>query len=889
VIPTRPVRRAINQYTIGESSNSDPEAALPGRSHLRLALFLLCVLSGPAGTLGAEDPSDTLHPLAQLDWSTDSTQPGRFIAAHGRRSAIFGYSESGLESWAYPVQILTSFGVAFRQQGTTTEIDGRTVLRRIIYGPASVTRIYSGPDFIVREKLFTPLDAPGTLVSYEVAGARPLDILIRFVPVLDLMWPGSVGGQEINWSSAASAYLLSEPTGRYTAFVGSPDIVAHDDTANSNKPAGRAGGLAFTIRAGGGHSGRVVIAAGMAGQDATAIAKRLLNDSTSLEEAAVDHYEGVLNHALQIETPDPLVNRALSWSEIALDQAWVCNPDLGCGQVAGYGPSRKARRPQYDWFFAGDGLVSIRALLALAQYERAREELEFILKFRDRNTGMIWHELSQSAGTLKWDQYPYMYVHVDVTFDFLGAVADYYSTTGDLGFVTRNWDALQSAYRYCRSLLDPKEGLPRIPSDKQGHNEQDPLNDELTLSVSWLTASEAFADLAAAAGHQGAAKAARNASQRARQAIGRRYWDPRQQIWISGHTRTGEPVVPRDSRAASTVQESLFSAQQRASLLDQLSSHEFQTDWGTRGKASSSTTYDPNSYASGSVWAIGTAAVADAFWAEHRPVTALPVWSGLLPWLSLDSLGHMHETLAGDYYHEELESVPEQTWSSASFLSSTVHGLLGLRVDGVSRHLSFAPHLPPDWNAITLRHLRVGGAEITLSMLRSADQIRLEARNEGPPITLVFNPELPFGAQLTGARAGDRPITATLEQNPQDTHAHLQISLPRGNTVLTVSYAGGVSIIPAPPHPAIGEPSTAIKVTGVALQDGVLTIEFDHIVSAQSSFELRTPWAIKDAQGADFATAAPAVYRFTVNAAAHDGRHEYERSKVVVRFAGLAQ
>ncbi|MDB6092380.1 MAG: hypothetical protein JWN85_5164 [Gammaproteobacteria bacterium] len=858
---------------------------MQGKSYLRLALFLLCALSGPVGILAADDPSDARRSLQQLDWSTESTQPGRFIAAHGRRSAIFGYSESGLESWAYPVQILTSFGVAFRQQGATTETDGRSVLRRIIYAPAFVTRIYAGPDYIVREKIFTPLDTPGTLVSYEVAGAHPLDIVIRFVPVLDLMWPGSVGGQETKWSSAASAYLLSEPTHRYTAFVGSPDIVAHDDTANTNKPAARSGGLAFTIRAGGGHTGRVVIAGGLPGQDATATAKRLLSDSASLEEAAADHYQRVLNDALQIETPDPLVNRALSWSEIALDQAWVCNPDLGCGQVAGYGPSRQGRRPQYDWFFAGDGLVSTRALLASAQYDRARDELEFILKFQKRSTGMIWHELSQSAGALKWEQYPYMFVHVDVTFDFLATVAHYYSTTGDLDFVTRHWDSLQSAYRYCRSLLDPKDGLPRIPSDKQGHNEQDPLNDELTLSASWVTAAEAFADLAAASGHQAAAKAARNASQRARQAIGREYWDPRQQVWISGHTRSGQSLAPRDSGAAITVLEFLSSAQERDSLLDQLASHEFQADWGTRSKASTSTTYDPNSYASGSVWGIGTAAVADAFWAEHRPVTALPIWSGLLPWLSLDSLGHMHETLAGDYYHEELESVPEQTWSSASFLTTSVRGLLGLRVDGASRHLSFAPHLPPGWNAITLRHLRVAGAEITLNMLRSADEIRLEARNEGTPVTLVFDPELPFGARLTGARAGNLPIAANLEENRQDTHARLEVSLPRGNTLLTIAYAGGVAIVPVPPQPLIGEPSTAIKVTGVTLKDRVLTIEFDHMVSARSSFELHTPWVIKDAQGADFASTAPSVYRFTVNAIAQDGRVEYERSKVVVRFA----
>ena len=87
----------------------------------------------------------------QLTWSTDSAQPARFVAVHGRRSAIFGYSEHGLEIWAYPLQVVDSFGVAFRKQDGTTEIDGGAVLRRIEYTPEAVTRVYVGPDFAVRE------------------------------------------------------------------------------------------------------------------------------------------------------------------------------------------------------------------------------------------------------------------------------------------------------------------------------------------------------------------------------------------------------------------------------------------------------------------------------------------------------------------------------------------------------------------------------------------------------------------------------------------------------------------------------------------------------------------------------------------------------------------
>lgn len=850
-------------------------------------LFALHALLACSGHLGAQAQSETDRAASKLAWSTDSTGPSRFLSVHGRRAAIFGYSEDGLEIWAYPLQILSSFRVTFRAEGTTTGIDGQTLLRRVIYSPEAVTRVYAGPDFIVREKLFVPLDLEGAIISYEVDGARHVDIVIRFIPVLDLMWPASVGGQETVWDSAASAYLLSESTHRFTASVGSPDIVAHDETPNSSRRVGRSPGLAFTIRAGGGHNTAQVIVAGSAlAQDPSVMAKRLLEEGPSLEKAAVDHYSSLLSHALQIETPDPDTNRALAWSEIALDQAWVCNPALGCGLVAGYGPSRKARRPQYDWFFAGDGMVDLRSLLAAGQYDRARQELEFILKYQDQKTGMIWHELSQSAGWLDWAKYPYMYVHVELTFYFLAAVADYFFATGDQKFVNANWESLQSAYQYCRALLDPNDGLPRIPFDKEGSREQEALGDELTLSASWVAAAQSFANLASATGHAQVAQQAAAAAEQGSRAIARRYWDERQHFWITGYTRSGAPLIDRGIGPASVLGKPLFSQEQRNSLADQLASSDFQADWGTRGKASSASTYDPNSYASGSVWAIGTAGTATAFWAEHRPATALPIWRALVAWSSLDSLGHMHEALAGDYYHEELESVPEQTWSSASFFTTTVSGLLGLQVDGASNRVTFAPHLPANWDAIALRNVHVGASDVSMKMVQSVAEMRLQLHNEGTPVDIVFDPEIPLGAKIRSARIGNRSVVATLEEHPQDSHARMEFTLPHGSTLLTLSYVGGVAIMLAPSQLEVGEPSKDLKITGMHLEGRVLAINFDYRPSPSPSFKLRTPWRIKNAQGAAFEAVGPAVYRVTVSASLEDkASHDYQKGKVIVTFA----
>jgi glycogen debranching enzyme len=858
---------------------------LPLNREARSIALLLLTLVVPFGQLTGEtsDGSD----LSSLIWNTDS-QPARFISVHGRRAAILGYSQTGLEVWAYPVQILSSYTVGFRLQNSATGIDGTSILRRIIYSPESVTRIYAGPDFIVREKVFVPLDEPGAIIDYEVDSRRALDIEIFFTPVLDLMWPAGIGGQEVAWNPAISGYLVSEATHRVTASICSPDIVAHDETPNENQHVGRSPGVGFTMRNGrdGHNTARVTIALNSPLQDSTETAEALATRAASLENDATNHYLDYLQHGLQIETPDFDTNRALAWSRIALDQSWVCNPDLGCGIVAGYGPSRKARRPQYDWFFSGDGMVAIQALLATGQYERTREELEFILKYQNQKNGMIWHELSQSTGWLDWNKYPYLFVHVDLTFDFLNAVGSYYAATGDLAFVKEHWASIQSAYDYCHSLLNTKDGLPRIPPDKEGSREQDPLSEELTLSMSWVESSRNFAVLAAATNHNADVQAAVAASQRTDSEIVNRYWDKQKNAWITGYTHSGIPVVDRDLGPMHLITKSYVPREQRGVLADQLSSSDFQTDWGTRGIASSSSTYKPNSYSSGSVWAIQTADAASTLWEAHRPASALPIWSALVPWSSLDSLGHMNEALAGDYYHEEMESVPEQTWSSAGFLTAAVHGLLGLQVDGVSRSVTFAPHLPPTWNSISLRHVRVGDSEIGIGMFQSDKEVRLELQNDGAPVGVIFDPEIPFGAKPQGAHLGNQAIVAALEQNPQDTHTKVAFDLPHGSNTLTINYTGGVAIIPDPSHLMIGESSKAIKFTEVNLQGRVYTVKFDYVPSEVSGFEIRSQWIIKNIEGATFLSISPGSYRIDVRAAASDKDPRlYQHGSVVVRFA----
>ena len=480
------------------------------RAHaaLRTGMYLisLLLLSGSSAIsalaqktdLGQQSLSD------QFALSTDSVGPRRFVAVHGRRSVIMGYPETGLEVWAYPFQILSNYRIGFRSQGATSETDGRRLLRRIIYRPDSVTRVYIGPDYIVRETLFTPLEEAGAILRYEVEG-KPVDIEVHFTPVLNLMWPGAIGGQFAEWNPELPGYVLSEPTHQFSASIASSEIVTHDTTVNSALRT--SGELAFSIRPRAKEADSQSIATVYVAslpensKDPGAAIRGLSAHRADLEAQAAKHYADLTQGALRIRTPDGYVNHALEWAEIALDQAWVCIPQLGCGMVAGYGPSRDARRPQYDWFFAGDGLVATNALLSAGEYSRAREELEFIMKYQDPKTGMIWHELSQSAGLIDWKKYPYMYVHVDISFDYLNTVARYVEVSGDTTFATDHWSSIAAAYQYCQSVIRASDHLPHIPADKEGGDEQDRPDDDLSLSSSWVAATESFAELAALTGH----------------------------------------------------------------------------------------------------------------------------------------------------------------------------------------------------------------------------------------------------------------------------------------------------------------------------------------------------------------------------------------------------
>lgn len=853
-----------------------------------LLLGAALTLSTAAGLLAQQAPERSAH-LAALAWKTDAAEPERFVAVHGREAAIFGYPENGLEVWTYPIQLMSGYQISFHEPGRVEPIAGRQILRRVEYFPTRVVRIYVGPDFVVSETLFVPLHQPGVTVHYTVEGKTGVAIVVHFEPSLNLMWPGALGGQGIHWEKAVSGYVEQEPLYGYSATIASPEAVEHDTFDNPAIALHRGMALVLKPRLSADGASSADLYAGLDAPHArlSATVQTLEKDHDQLQMQAEQHDRQWLDSSLRIETPEAAVNHALEWAELALDQAWVCNPQLGCGEVAGYGPSRAGRRPQYDWFFAGDGLAAVDGLLAAGDYDRARQELAFITKYQNPHNGMIWHELSQSAGLIDWQhKYPYMYVHVDTTYQYLAGVAAYVEASGDREFVSTHWRNLAAAYQYCRSLIRASTHLPQIPAGKEGENEQLSMRDDIALSSAWISAADSFAKLATIAGHPSQAAEATESASNARAAIAAHDWDREQHLWLQGHTVTGQPVFSQRPRPSGILLQHVFSQQQTDQALDELTSPAFLTDWGIRSMAAGSAEFDPDSYAGGSVSALGSAEVAETFWGEHRPLTAWNLWYSLLAWNTLDSEGHLHEVLAGDYFHPEVQSVPEQTWSSAGYLSAAVHGLLGIEVHAAAHQLTFAPHLPGSWKKLSVTHLKAGASTLNLHIRTSESGIELRVENSGMPVEIAFRPEVPLGAAITSASVNASPAGVTAQQYPQEEDADVHFQARRGVTVCRIAYTGGVALMPVLEPPAIGGESRNLRIVSTTLTEHELHILAYVHDAAHSTILLRSPWKPQAARGAALSNAGADLYRLQLqgNSSGAKACCRYRQVRALIRF-----
>ena len=229
------------------------------------------------------------------------------------------------------------------------------------------------------------------------------------------------------WATNNPSHMLADAPSELHIAVGDQGPVA---MPQPGEPAGR---LTLVHAAG----IPIVMVGAVAPRDSVRrIYRRVLANLAALYTARAAHAQAVLDSSVVLASPDTLLNLAVRWAELNLDEAMACNPDLGCGLVAGYGPSGPtSTRPGFGWYFGGDASINSFALSSAGLWQQARDGLAFFAGYQGKNapnSGKIPHEISQAAARIDWfGAYPYAFYHGDTTPFWILALAEYWQASGD--------------------------------------------------------------------------------------------------------------------------------------------------------------------------------------------------------------------------------------------------------------------------------------------------------------------------------------------------------------------------------------------------------------------------------------------------------------------------
>jgi glycogen debranching enzyme len=767
-------------------------------------------------------------------------RPGVYLGGVGRRAAFFGEETGSFEAWGWPVKLLHDFQLAFKIPDYSEPIPGSTVAKRVIVRPELMTVVYSHATFTVEQHFLVPLDEPGIVILLDIDAAKPLEIEASFRTDLDLMWPAGIGGQYAYYDDAERRFVLSESRREYNAFVGSPFATAgstHPAHATPDAPS------VFRIAVDAARTRAeflpIVIAGGIMPRDSlAALYTRLLAGAEARYRERVAHADSIREALVSVETGDPELDLALEWAKVNLDEALVCNPDLGCGLVAGYGPSGRGRRPGFGWFFGGDASINSLGILPTGAFELVRAGLDFQRRYR-RADGKMPHEVTQSALRTRVDwfqEFPYPYYHADTTPYWVVALWQYWLQSADTAFVRGSWDAVRDAYAW--GLKNDSDGDLIVDNTAAGLGAVEVgaigegLHQDIYLAGVWVESLRATADLAAALGDTALAQEAGRNFERARTNLEREYYIRDAGLYAFGVLAGGKTNPAVTMWPATAMSFSLLDYARAQKHADALASHRLLSDWGSRMLDSDHPLFDPLEYNMGTVWGFLTGFASWGLYNYGHPHGGFAALWSVAQSTFYTALGRNPELQSGAFRRTLDTTVPHQFFATSMIPAPLFRGLLGLAADAPRGALSFAPNLPAHWSLpVSVRRYPVGADRLDLTLVTpfrytEGEDRLLEATLEatfkragaGPPIALRFAPALPPGSRVLAVRVDGVPVAFEQVGDATATRPSVTVTV-RDETRVSISYEPGIAVVPQRPKPAEGATSSALRIISYGYDD----------------------------------------------------------------------
>jgi len=791
---------------------------------LKSAKILLALSLLPAAHLSAQPQQDLSVPKFRIVSSpltlTHDVRPRQYLGVLGRAAAWLGSETGEAEIWIHPLKLANNFELAFKIPDYVEPVAGSDVARTIEVRPELTTITYSHATFTVKQHILAPLNKPGLLILLDVQTFRPLEVHVSFNTVFQYAWPGALGGQYAFWNDAEKAFVLSESLRERNALIGSPwatTASAHPAHALPDAP------NTFVLPVDSARAQHefvpIAIAAGTAPRDSVvAIYRDLLANASDYYNARLDHVAETVEGTTHIDTPDDRLDLAFEWAKVNLDESFVCNPDLGCGLVAGWGPSGPGTRPGFGWFFGGDAAINSFAMNATGMWQQVAEGIRFLATYQ-REDGKIPHEISQSAGRIPWfTDFPYTYYHADTTPYWIVALWRYWRASGDTALLDELWPNVISAFEWClgrdtdgdRIIENGPGNLGAIEVGQLGEG----MHQDIYLAAVWVEALEAATELAAERGDSDMASRAQTMHREARERLNTAYWREEDGHFAFGILQSGGTNDNLTVWPATAASFELLETEKAERTLTKLAADSISADWGARILSTGSALYDPMHYNNGAVWPFVTGFVAWAQYNYRRPWAGYPLVDALKQMTFDWARGRHPELLSGRYYRPLDTAVPQQFFATSMLISPVVAGFFGWEPDAPNGRAEIAPQVPPNWKQTSVTGLQVGDATIGLVLHQTDSTIRAEIEHEGSPIQLKLILSLPPGAFDVSLDGETNPNLTPLETTPglHDVGVSTTATLSGTPQSVAVRWNGGLAVVPPTRTLRPGQESTGLRV-----------------------------------------------------------------------------
>ena len=823
------------------------------------SLFLLALMA-PSCNYAHEGTIDRF-PLAKSELRLERlAQPGTPFDKVGRKFAILGFESGSFEAWAYPVKLFRQFEFSFFLGSSTRPVEAHEIVRYVDVEPEKTTLTLTYQSFTVKAHFITPVNEPGAFILLEVNSTESMTIVCSFLPVLQPMWPGGIGGQYAYWNDELKAYIISEPTRSYHGIIGSPAASglsytpAHmlSDSPNEFKieidDPDRIRDKFIPILMAGGMGKR---------EDVIDLYKTLTGNMESFYLKAREHYGALLKNTLQIYTPSKEVNLAFEWAKVAYDNLIVDNPDLGKGLVAGLAASGMSGRPGFGWFFGGDTYINAFSLNAMGAYQTVRDGLEFMVQFQ-RDDGKMAHEISQAAGTIDWfGSYPYGYIHGDTSPFFVVAVYDYLKMTGDRGFVRKHWESIRRAYEWSLATDENADGLMDNRKAGLGALEYGRLAGgiatDIYIGAVWVKAAQAVTELARAAGKTRFARDAERQAAIAIRAFREKFWDDEEKVYAYAFNADGDRVKEFSPWSAVGLMWGFGEDGRVSQTLERISSSELMTDWGVRSISNQSTYFQALNYNYGAVWPFLNSWVATALFKNHFLQQGYTTLMSTVRSTFTNQLGAIGEVFSGTIYTWPQESVAHQGFSTAGAVLPLVRGLFGMDGDALRKTVLIAPHFPADWHRVRAGNIRIGDACFDVEFQRQRGRLNVTVKAENAhAYRFKMAPAFGIGTRIGSVRIDD-------EDHPFDVVEHTQVVQPvfsfgvtREEHRIEIVFESTVEILPYTRNSRVGDSNIGLKIIAVRKNADGLVLECEGRMGM--TYLLRT-WhadSIRGVEGAEW-------------------------------------